>query len=39
MKDLNHATEFLKQHMYSQWHRDATVTAAMGEQAESGGSP
>ena len=31
-------TELLKQHMRSQWHRDAAVTAAMAEQAESGGS-
>ena len=38
MKDWNHATELLKQHMHSQWHRDAAVTAAMVEQAESGGS-
>ena len=42
MKDWNHTTvhtaELLKQHMHSQWHRDAAVTAAMAEQAESGGS-
>ena len=37
VKDWNHATELLKQHMHSQWHRDAAVTAAMAEQAESGG--
>ena len=38
VKDWNHATELLKQHMHSQWHRDAAVTAAMAEQVESGGS-
>ena len=38
VKDWNHATELLKQHMRSQWHRDAVVTAAMAEQAESGDS-
>ena len=38
VKDWNHATELLKQHMCSQWHKDAAVTAAMAEQAESGGS-
>ena len=36
LKDWNHATELLKQHMRSQWHRDVVVTAAMAEQAESG---
>ena len=48
VKDWNHATDLLKQHMVSQWHTDAAVTAAavtaaavtaaMAEQAESGGS-
>ena len=38
MKDWNHATELLKQQMHSQWHRDAAITAAITEQAESGSS-
>ena len=38
VKYWNHVTELLKQHMRSQWHRDAAVTAAMAEQTESGGS-
>ena len=36
--DWNHATELLKQHTESQWHRDAAATAAMAEQAERGKS-
>ena len=35
VKDWNCATELLKHHMCSQWHRDAAVTAAVAEQAES----
>ena len=38
VKDWNHATKLLKQHMHSQWHRDAVVAAAMAKQAESGDS-
>ena len=34
--DWNHATELLKQHAGSQWHRKAAATAAMAHQAESG---
>ena len=34
----NHATELLKQHADSQWHRDAAATAVMARQAESGKS-
>ena len=36
--DWNHATELLKQHADSQWHRDAAAAAAMAEQAERGKS-
>ena len=38
VKDWNHATELLKQHMRSQRHRDAALAAAMADQAESEGS-
>ena len=38
IKDWNHATELLKLHGNSQWHRDAAATAAMAEQAERGKS-
>ena len=31
--DWNHATEMLKQHNTSQWHRDAVVASRMAEQA------
>ena len=31
--DWNHATEMLKQHNMSQWHRDAVVASRMAEQA------
>ena len=34
----NHATELLKQHADSQWHRDAAATAAMTEQSREGKS-
>ena len=34
--DWNHATELLKQHAGSQWHRKAAATAAMAHQAEGG---
>ena len=34
--DWNHATELLKQHADSKWHRDAAVSAAMAKQAEGG---
>ena len=36
--DWNHATELLKQHADSQWHRHAAATAAMAQQLESGQS-
>ena len=36
--DWNHATELLKQHADSMWHRDAAVSAAMAKQAEGGSS-
>ena len=36
--DWNHATELLKQHADSQWHRNAAAMAAMAEQAEKGKS-
>ena len=36
--DWNHATELLRQHADSQWHRDAAATAAMALQAEKGKS-
>ena len=36
--DWNHATELLKQHADSKWHRDAAVSAAMAKQAEGGSS-
>ncbi len=36
--DWNHATELLKQHADSQWHRDAAAATAMAEQAERGKS-
>ena len=36
--DWNHATELLKQHADSQWHRDAAAAAAIAEQAERGKS-
>ena len=32
--DWNHATELLKQHAGSQWHREAGATAAMAHQGE-----
>ena len=35
LTDWNHATELLKQHAGSQWHRGAAATAAMAHQAES----
>ena len=35
--DWNHATELLKQHANSQWHRDSAVTAAMAQQVERAG--
>ena len=38
MVDWNHATELLKQHADSKWHRDAAVSAAMAKQAEGGSS-
>lgn len=38
INDWNHATELLKQHGDSTWHRDAAATAAMAEQADKGGS-
>lgn len=34
--DWNHATDMLKKHANSQWHRDASATAAMAQQTESG---
>lgn len=34
--DWNHATELLKQHADSKWHRDAAASAAMAKQAEGG---
>ena len=36
--DWNHATELLKQHADSQWHRDSAVVAAMAQQSEGGNS-
>ena len=36
--DWNHATELLKQHAGSQWHRESAATAAMAQHAESGQS-
>jgi len=33
--DWNHASELLKQHAESQWHRNAAVTAGMAQQVES----
>ena len=36
--DWNHATESLKKHAASQWHRDASATAVMAKQSESGKS-
>ena len=38
MTDWNHATELLKQHADSKWHREAAATSAMAHQAESGQS-
>ena len=38
MVDWNHATELLRQHADSQWHRDLAATAAMAEQVDSGES-
>ena len=35
--DWNHATELLKQHSDSMWHRDSSATAAMAQQVESCG--
>ena len=35
IKDWNHATELLKLHSQSKWHRDSVVFARMAEQAES----
>ena len=34
MKDWNHATEILKSHNTSQWHRDAITVSRMAEQAK-----
>ena len=34
--DWNHATELLKQHADSKWHRDAAAYAAMAKQANGG---
>ena len=34
--DWNHATDMLKKHANSQWHRDASATAAMAQQTASG---
>ena len=34
--DWNHATEMLKKHANSQWHRDASATAAMVQKTASG---
>ena len=34
--DWNHATEMLKKHANSQWHRDASATAAMAQKTVSG---
>ena len=34
--DWNHATEMLKKHANSQWHRDASATAAMAQKTASG---
>ena len=34
MKDWNHATEILKNHNTSQWHRDAITVSRMAEQAK-----
>ena len=36
VNDLNHATELLKHHADSKWHRDAAAYAAMAKQAEGG---
>ena len=36
LTDWNHATELLKQHASSQWHREVVATAAMAHQAEIG---
>ena len=36
--DWNNATELLKQHADSKWHREAAATSAMARQAESGQS-
>ena len=36
--DWHHATELLKNHADSHWHRDAAYTAAMAQQVESGES-
>ena len=35
IKRWNHATEMLKEHNNSQWHRDAVITSRMAEQAAS----
>ncbi len=34
MKDWNHATEQLKEHSQSKWHRDSIIFARMAEQGE-----
>ena len=34
IKDWNHATEMLKSHNVSQWHRDAVTVSRMAEQAK-----
>ena len=34
IKDWNHATELLKLHNESKWHRDSTVYVQMAEQGE-----
>ena len=36
--DWNHASELLKQHADSLWHRDAAATSAMAQQVERSGS-
>ena len=35
VKDWNHATELLKQHIHSQWHRDVAVSAVLELQCSS----
>ena len=34
VKDWNHATEQLREHSQSKWHRDAIIHARMAEQGE-----